>query len=103
MQTEIITITDVKAQREELARAGKVLRGGGLVAFPTETVYGLGANGLDAAACARIYEAKGRPSDNPLILHVSDRAMVEMIAAEVTPMAEKLLAAFMPGPIVGWR
>ena len=57
MQTEIITITDVKAQREELARAGKVLRGGGLVAFPTETVYGLGANGLDAAACARIYEA----------------------------------------------
>ena len=54
MQTEIITITDVKAQREELARAGKVLRGGGLVAFPTETVYGLGANGLDAAACARL-------------------------------------------------
>ena len=99
MQTEIITITDVKAQQEELTRAGKVLRGGGLVAFPTETVYGLGANGLDAAACARIYEAKGRPSDNPLILHVSDRAMVEMIVAEVTSMAEKLLAAFMPGPI----
>ena len=99
MQTEIITITDVKAQQAELARAGKVLRSGGLVAFPTETVYGLGANGLDADACARIYEAKGRPSDNPLILHVSDRAMVEMIAAEVTPMAEKLLAAFMPGPI----
>ena len=99
MQTEIITITDVKAQQADLARAGKVLRSGGLVAFPTETVYGLGANGLDADACARIYEAKGRPSDNPLILHVSDRAMVEMIAAEVTPMAEKLLAAFMPGPI----
>ena len=99
MQTEIITITDVKAQQADLARAGKVLRGGGLVAFPTETVYGLGANGLDADACARIYEAKGRPSDNPLILHVSDRAMVEMVAAEVTPMAEKLLAAFMPGPI----
>ena len=53
MQTEIITITDVKAQQADLARAGKVLRGGGLVAFPTETVYGLGANGLDADACAR--------------------------------------------------
>lgn len=99
MQTEIMTITDVNAQQEELRRAGKILRGGGLVAFPTETVYGLGANGLDAEACARIYEAKGRPSDNPLILHVADRAMITTIAAEVTPMAEKLIAAFMPGPI----
>lgn len=99
MQTEIVTITDVNAQQEELRRAGKILRGGGLVAFPTETVYGLGANGLDAEACARIYEAKGRPSDNPLILHVADRAMIATIAAEVTPMAEKLIAAFMPGPI----
>ena len=99
MQTEIVKITDVRTQQEDLQRAGKILRSGGLVAFPTETVYGLGANGLDAEACARIYEAKGRPSDNPLILHVCDRAMVDMIAAEVTPMAEKLLAAFMPGPI----
>lgn len=99
MQTEIVKITDVRTQQEDLQRAGKILRSGGLVAFPTETVYGLGANGLDAEACARIYEAKGRPSDNPLILHVCDRAMVDMVAAEVTPMAEKLLAAFMPGPI----
>lgn len=99
MQTEIVMITDIKAQQAELQRAGKILRGGGLVAFPTETVYGLGANGLDADACARIYEAKGRPSDNPLILHVADRAMITTIAAEVTPLAEKLIAAFMPGPI----
>lgn len=99
MQTELIKITNPSAQSESIARAGGVLRRGGLVAFPTETVYGLGANGLDAAACARIYEAKGRPSDNPLILHVADRAMIDTIAADVPPCAEKLLAAFCPGPI----
>ena len=99
MKTEIVQIDDVKAQADDIARAGKLLREGELVAFPTETVYGLGANGFDAEACARIYAAKGRPSDNPLILHVCDRAMVDTVAAEVTPMAEKLLAAFCPGPI----
>ena len=98
MQTEIVKI--MTADNEPvLQKAGQILRNGGLVAFPTETVYGLGANGLDAAACVKIYEAKGRPSDNPLILHVADRAMIAMIAQEVTPMAEKLLAAFCPGPI----
>ena len=56
----------------DIARAAALITQGALVAFPTETVYGLGANGLDAAACARIYAAKGRPSDNPLILHVAD-------------------------------
>ena len=68
------------------------------MAFPTETVYGLGANGFDAAACAKIYEAKGRPSDNPLILHVADWAMIDRAAA-VTEMAERVLAAFAPGPV----
>lgn len=99
METEILPIHNIKTQQESLIRAGRILRGGGLVAFPTETVYGLGANGLDGKACAKIYEAKGRPSDNPLILHVDGRAMVNMIAREVTPVAEKLLAAFCPGPI----
>ena len=99
METEIVPISDSKKQAEDLARAGKILQSGGLVAFPTETVYGLGANGLDAEACAKIYEAKGRPSDNPLILHGCDRARVDTIAAEVPPMAERLLAAFCPGPI----
>ena len=99
METKIVAITNLAAQGTELAAAGAIIRGGGLVAFPTETVYGLGANGLDAEACAGIYAAKGRPSDNPLILHVANRAMVDMIAAEVTPLAEKLLAAFGPGPI----
>ena len=99
METKIIKIENLTEQAADLMAAGDIIRAGGLVAFPTETVYGLGANGLDAAACAAIYAAKGRPSDNPLILHVADRGMVDSIAAEVTPMAEKLLAAFCPGPI----
>ena len=99
MDTKVVKIEDVKAQCAELARAGEILRAGELVAFPTETVYGLGANGFDAEACARIYAAKGRPSDNPLILHVSDRSMVDRVAQSVTPLAERLLAAFCPGPI----
>lgn len=99
METKIVRIDDVAAQAAEIAAAGAILRAGGLVAFPTETVYGLGANGLDAAACAGIYRAKGRPSDNPLILHVADRGMVDRAAREVTPLAKKLLAALAPGPI----
>ena len=101
MKTKVSNIEDLKsaAAQSALVEAGRLLRSGQLVAFPTETVYGLGANGLDGAACAKIYEAKGRPSDNPLILHVADRAMVEEIAAEIPPMAEKLLAAFLPGPM----
>ena len=101
MKTEVLNIEDLKsdAAKAALAEAGRLLRAGQLVAFPTETVYGLGANGLDSAACAKIYEAKGRPSDNPLILHVADRAMVEEIAEDIPPMAEKLLAAFLPGPM----
>ena len=99
MQTKIVKIESVKDCRAELQRAGELLRAGELVAFPTETVYGLGANGLDADACARIYEAKGRPSDNPLILHVANRSMADQVAAAVPPLAEKLMAAFCPGPV----
>ncbi|MEX5285861.1 L-threonylcarbamoyladenylate synthase [Selenomonas sputigena] len=94
MQTKILQPTAAA-----LAEAAAILRSGGLVAFPTETVYGLGANGLDAAACAGIYEAKGRPSDNPLILHIADRAMLDAVALDVPDAAEKLLAAFCPGPL----
>ena len=99
MQTRIIKIINVRNASAIFAEAGEIIRSGGLVAFPTETVYGLGANGLKADACAKIYEAKGRPSDNPLILHVADRAMVDLVAKEVTPMAERILAAFAPGPV----
>ena len=99
METKVIRITDVATERDAIREAAAILRAGGLVAFPTETVYGLGANGLDRTACAGIYAAKGRPSDNPLILHAADRGMVDMAAREVPPLAEKLLAAFAPGPI----
>ena len=82
-----------------IEEAAHLLRAGEVVAFPTETVYGLGANGFDAAACAKIYEAKGRPSDNPLILHIAHRAMLDDVALDVPEMAEHLLAAFAPGPL----
>ena len=76
-----------------------IIRGGGLVAFPTETVYGLGADGLSAAACARVYAAKGRPRDNPLILHICDISRLDSIAANIPPAAEELMAHFWPGPV----
>ncbi|MBQ7516568.1 MAG: threonylcarbamoyl-AMP synthase [Schwartzia sp.] len=99
MQTKLVKIRDIAAAPDALTEAAAILRDGGLVAFPTETVYGLGANGLDAAACAAIYAAKGRPPDNPLILHAADWEMVRTIARTVPPLAEKIMAAFCPGPV----
>ena len=81
-----------------LEEAGNLLRAGQLVAFPTETVYGLGANALDEAACAKIFAAKGRPADNPLIVHIADIAMLANLA-EVTPLALRLAEAFWSGPL----
>lgn len=87
------------ACEEELKRAGEILRGGGLVAFPTETVYGLGADALNGEAAARIYAAKGRPSDNPLIVHIAETDALERIAAEIPEKAKRLAEAFWPGPL----
>jgi L-threonylcarbamoyladenylate synthase len=84
---------------ETIARAAAVLRRGGLVAFPTETVYGLGANALDAAAVARIFAAKGRPSYNPLITHVADVAAARRLARRWPESAERLARSFWPGPL----
>jgi len=81
-----------------IARAAEILRSGGTVAFPTETVYGLGANALDPAAVAKIFAAKERPGWDPVIAHVSERGMVDRIA-EVSPAAERLMEAFWPGPL----
>ena len=83
---------------EKIKEAADVIRRGGLVAFPTETVYGLGGNGLDPDAVKAIFKAKGRPADNPLILHVSDLSQVENIAF-ITSLAEKLMKVFWPGPL----
>jgi L-threonylcarbamoyladenylate synthase len=85
-------------QASDIEQAAKILREGGTVAFPTETVYGLGANALDPAAVAKIFAAKARPAWDPLIVHVSDRAMLDQLAV-VTPQAEKLIQAFWPGPL----
>ncbi len=82
-----------------IRRAGEILRRGGLVAFPTETVYGLGANALDADAAEKIYRAKGRPSDNPLIVHIADWDAIGKIAVDVPPEAKLLADAFWPGPL----
>ncbi|ADD27180.1 L-threonylcarbamoyladenylate synthase [Meiothermus ruber] len=84
---------------ENLERAAQIIRSGGLVAFPTETVYGLGANALDARAAARIFEAKQRPSFDPLIVHVADRGMLQKVVQEVPALAERLMERFWPGPL----
>lgn len=80
-------------------RAADVIRRGGLVAFPTETVYGLGANALDEAAVAKLYEAKGRPSYNPLIVHVADTEAARALVAAWPDAADRLARAFWPGPL----
>ena len=88
-----------EASRRAIAEAAEILRGGGTVAFPTETVDGLGATALDAAAVANIFAAKERPSWDPLIVHLGDAAMLGTVAAEVKPEAERLIDAFWPGPL----
>ena len=83
----------------EIAEAGEILRNGGLVAFPTETVYGLGASAFDSDAAKKIYAAKGRPSDNPLIVHICDKGQIKDIAEEIPESAKKVIDNCMPGPV----
>ena len=100
MKTKIIEIESPQKPRdEELLEGARILREGGLVAFPTETVYGLGPNALDEEAARKIYEAKGRPSDNPLIAHVSAMEEVYPLVSQVSEKAKKLMDAFWPGPM----
>ena len=82
-----------------MEKAGDILKKGGLVAFPTETVYGLGGDALSPAASAKIYAAKGRPSDNPLIVHIADQSALELLASEVPETAKRLADHFWPGPL----
>ena len=102
MQTKIIQISDGELPRADIETAAAIIREGGLVVFPTETVYGLGGNGLDAEAAMKIYAAKGRPSDNPLIIHVAEPcdAYRYTLTDEVTrSLYDALSKAFMPGPL----
>lgn len=105
MQTKLIKIDADDPNKEDMREAAEIIRSGGLVAFPTETVYGLGANALDPEASKRIYAAKGRPSDNPLIVHISRFEELLSIAKEVPPQAKKLADAFWPGPLtmIVWK
>ncbi|WP_158751999.1 L-threonylcarbamoyladenylate synthase [Acidobacterium sp. S8] len=87
------------ASQASLQRAAEILRGGGTVALPTETVYGLGASALDSQAIAKIFAAKERPSWDPLIVHISDEKMLAEVTASIPPNAAKLIDAFWPGPL----
>ena len=99
MQTSIVTIDPTQPDIHTLATAADLLRAGELVAFPTETVYGLGADAMNEAAVANIFSAKGRPSDNPLIVHIAEPADIYKLATTVPLVAQTLIEHFWPGPL----
>lgn len=99
METEIVVIDENDIDAEAMEKAGRILQNGGLVAFPTETVYGLGGDALNASSSEKIYAAKGRPSDNPLIVHISNMGALKKIVKEIPKDALKLADKFWPGPL----
>lgn len=99
MITEYVQMDEEHIDQAAIDRAGEILRSGGLVAFPTETVYGLGGDALNPESSKKIYAAKGRPSDNPLIVHICELSAIHRIVREFTPQAQKLAEAFWPGPL----
>lgn len=99
MRTEILSIDQNNIDESEMKRAGALIAAGELVAFPTETVYGLGGDALDPKAAKKIYAAKGRPSDNPLIVHIADFSDMNRVGKNIPPQAKLLADAFWPGPL----
>ncbi len=99
MNTIFISTDRENPDEEVMKRAGDIIKKGGLVAFPTETVYGLGGNALDPMAAKKIYAAKGRPSDNPLIIHIASLSDLEKITADIPDGARKLAEKYWPGPL----
>ena len=99
METKIIQIDGENIDNDLMKEAAKIIKSGGLVAFPTETVYGLGANGLDQEAVKKIFIAKGRPQDNPLILHVHSIDQVKELVDDIPDLAKKCMKEFWPGPL----
>ncbi len=97
--TILLQINAEHPQENLLEQAANIIRGGGLVAFPTETVYGLGADALNEEAVRKIFQAKGRPADNPLIVHISSREMLSRVASDVSDKAERLIEKFWAGPL----
>ena len=98
MKTKISMIKNASEDEKEIQEAAEIIKNGGTVVFPTETVYGLGADGLNSEAVKKIFEAKGRPQDNPLIIHVSSKDL-NLYAKEVPQIANKLVVKFWPGPL----
>ena len=98
METKLIAVSS-DVYKENLIQAASLLKNGELVAFPTETVYGLGANGLNTSAVTKIYQAKGRPSDNPLILHIADLEQLDNLVEIISPQAKILINKYWPGPL----
>ena len=105
MKTILYKIDEHNIDVDQLKEAGELIAAGELVAFPTETVYGLGGDALHPDAAKKIYEAKGRPSDNPLIVHIAEAKDLERVAKEVPVQAKKLAEAFWPGPLtmIVWK
>lgn len=99
METKIIQMSEEQIDKQKLEEAGAIIKTGGLVAFPTETVYGLGGDALNPASSKKIYAAKGRPSDNPLIVHIADMEALPPIVAEIPEQAKRLAEVFWPGPL----
>ena len=99
MEIQIIRMNEQHMAKEQLEKAGGIIKSGGLVAFPTETVYGLGGDALNPESSRKIYAAKGRPSDNPLIVHIAKMEDLEPIVKEIPEAARKLSEAFWPGPL----
>ena len=99
MRAEVVSMTGENLDMDAIKRAGDILKAGGLVAFPTETVYGLGGNALDPQASMKIYAAKGRPSDNPLIVHIAELEQLEKITTEIPEGAKILAEKYWPGPL----
>ena len=95
----VIKIDPVNPDKRLIASAAKVIKEGGLVVFPTETVYGIAANFLDNTAVARLYRVKARPEGKPFTVHISDKSMIRDMGCLVTETAEKLISKFWPGPI----
>lgn len=99
MDTIIYHLNSNEIDQSAIEKAGDIIKNGGLVAFPTETVYGLGGDAMNAKASAKIYEAKGRPSDNPLIAHIASQEMLDDLVEDVPEWSRKLMEAFWPGPM----
>ncbi len=99
METKVVIIDRSNMDTDALQKAADIIKNGGLVAFPTETVYGLGGNARDAMAAKKIYEAKGRPSDNPLIVHIADISALSVLAVDIPQSAYQLAEQFWPGPL----